>query len=491
MLTGLAAAVVLIALGFGLNANKNRLDGGRAEAVALCEEGTEDLNAFRLRDAVAKLGQCLDLDPTLAEASISRTAAYMRLGETDNLAMELARADSLTGNIVEDQRRMIAQLRLSGFGKSKFHDQRDSILTRLDQEIPDNIFVLVAKASDARMKGDMAAEERGWKKILEVDPNYATAYNMLGYMELGRGNYDQAIDYMKKYAFISPGLANPHDSLGEVYFVLGRYEEAERSFIESVRIQPDFYHSLINLGRTYLARGQLEEGLEILEAVRSQTVGSEIEKRVDNQIVRTYLAAGLDDELARVATAYIGKYPDDMMSAFYRGVRLAELGRIDEGRAVMDSTMAHSRKEPWYDEYDEARRKIEAGAYQFEAVVSDVVGDHAAAAENWSKAIELFGPKVPFHEQWYARYRLARALHAEGRSQDALAEITPILRINPRIINLLVLKVECHLALQQGVMARATLENLDKALYWADKDFPARTKAAELALKVAALVSSR
>ena len=66
---------------------------------------------------------------------------------------------------------------------------------------------------------------------------------MLGYLELNRGNYDQAIEYMQKYAFLAPDLANPHDSLGEVLMTIGRYEEAEQEFRAAVRMQPDFYHS--------------------------------------------------------------------------------------------------------------------------------------------------------------------------------------------------------------------------------------------------------
>lgn len=490
MIIGLVAALVLIGLGFGLTANKDGSQGAHsADAVALCEEGTEDLHAFRLRDAVAKLGQSLDLDPTLAEASISRASAYWRLGEMEHFETEMARADSLTGTISDEQRRMIAQLRLSGFSKSAYHDMRDSLMNHLEKVSPENIFVLVAKASNAKMKGDQDAEEQAWKKILEVDPNFATSYNMLGYMELGRGNYDQAIEYMKKYAFLAPDLANPHDSLGEVFLVLGRYEEAEAEFRKSVKMQPDFYHSLINLGKTYLARGQLDKGLDILEAVRGQIAGSDLEKRVDHEIVSTYLIAGLDDELDRMSATYIEKYPDDGMSAFYRGIRLAEEGRMDEGRAVMDSTLAEWRKEPGYKEYDEAKRKIDAAGHQFEGLVNDIAGNNQAAVEHWRKAIALFGPKVPFHEQWYPRYRLSKALLASGRPQEALVEIDPILQVNPRLINLLTLKVECHLELQQGEKARLALEQLQWSISKSDQDFPARAKAAELELKVAALAS--
>ena len=54
---------------------------------------------------------------------------------------------------------------------------------------------------------------------------------------------------------------------------------------------------------------------------------------------------------------------------------------------------------------------------------------------------------------------------------------------------MLVLKVECHLALQQADKARQALEQLQWSLKKSDQDFPARDKAEELALKVSALAA--
>ena len=487
----LALALLLIGLGLGLtNRNRTAPYSESAEALSLCEEGTRDVNAFRLRSAVDKLGQSLELDPSLAEASIARAMAYSRLGERDNVKVELARADSLTSSLQDDDRRMVAQLQLSTFASSHFRDMRDSLLTRLEREQPENIHVLVAKATKAGMGENGDEYEKAWLDILAVDPNYANSYNMLGYMELNRGNYDKAIDYMQKYAFLAPDLANPHDSLGEVLMVLGRYEEAEAEFRTSVTMQPDFYHSLINLGKTYLARGQLDRGLDILEKVRGQVAGSDLEKRVDREIVSTFLVSGLDKELSRMSAIYVDRYPDDTYSCMLRGIRLSYMGQIKEGRAVMDSTLAVWRKGDEYRDFEKARQQIDSAGYQFEALAADATGNNEAAAWNWQRAIDLTGDQ-PHHEQWYLRYRLAADKLAIGDVTAALAEIDPMLAINPRLINVLVLKIKCHLALNEGEAARAALEQLQWCISKADADFPPRLEAAELEARVSAMAVTR
>jgi len=485
------SALALIGLGlFMTNRDDNSSHSNSPEALALCEEGTRDVNAFRLRAGVEKLAQCLALDPSLVEASIARAIAFSRLGERDNLQMELARADSLVNFITDDNRRMLAQLRLGTFGKKHFSDISDSILTRLENETPNNIHVLVARASNLGQTDDDDAYEQAWLNILEVDPNYANSYNMLGYMELNRGNYDQSIDYMQKYAFLAPNLANPHDSLGEVLMVLGRYEEAEAEFRTSVTMQPDFYYSLINLGKTYLARGQLERGLDILEKVRSQVSGSDLEKRVDHEIVSTFLVAGLDQELARMSAIFVDRYPEDSMSCLLRGIRLTYQGQYEMGKAVMDSSLLAWREDESYQYHEKAKKNIDSAGYQFEALTADIMGDYETGAKKWQLALDQDTGKA-HHELWYLHYRLATDLFAMGKTAETLAIIDPMLNINPRLIHVLVLKVKCHLEENDGAAAQTVLEQLQWSISKSDAGFPARLETARLEALVLAMAGAQ
>ncbi|MFO7608249.1 MAG: tetratricopeptide repeat protein [Candidatus Krumholzibacteriia bacterium] len=488
MILGLAAALLLIGLGVVLTGGEG---GGTAvsadpEAALLCSEGTEDANAFRLGAAVQKLGRALELDPSLAEASIARALALARLGRSDEYKRELARADSLTLLITDDDRRMLAELRLSAFLGSRAFALRDSLLEKLAREMPRNIHVLVAQAGLPQRENDLAAQEEAWLRILEVDPSYANSYNMLGYLELARANYDKAIEYMQKYAFLAPDLANPHDSLGEVLMTIGRYEEAEQEFRAALKMQPDFYHSMINLARVYLARGQIRTGKEILVKVRDLVAGSELEKNVDRELVGTYVVNGLEDELQQLIAGYVSRYPDDHTTGFYRAMGLAYQGRIQEGQAVMDSCLAAWRGGETYGKSRDSRESIDYADRQFDALVADVADDPQTAARLWRRVVDLVDGERPFHETWFDRYRLAAALHAGGRPGEALAEIEPILAANPRALNVLVLAVRCFLDLDRLAEARQALEQLQWSVAKADEDFPARLTAAALAEQLAA-----
>lgn len=489
IIIALATAAALIGIGLVAAGSRDHTKVSRnPHAVQLCDEGTADLHAFRLRAAVQKLEQCLQEDPTLAEASISRTLAFLQLGERENMKRELARADSLTAALKDDRRRHVAQLRLSVLGGSRFSAMRDSLYEFMQIEDPNNIYVLVAGAERAALAQDDKAVEEAWRRILEVDPNFATSYNMLGYLELNRGNYEQAIEHMQKYAFLAPDLANPHDSLGEVYMALGRYEDAEAEFVKSVTMQPDFYHSLINLGKVYLARGELRRGLALLEEFRDKVAGTELESRVDREIIVTYLKAGMIEELNRSTARLISRPAQDDGSAVYRAIRLSYLGRLAEGRAVMDSSLAVWRASPKYRDPNrtKARHEIESSAKQFEGIAADLAGDHARAAEAWAAVLRILQPGTAQHELFYVNYRLAEALRLSGRPREALAQIDPVLAINARLPESLLLKVRCHLELGETEAARKTLAQLEWTLAKADPDLPVVAEAAKLRSRLGA-----
>lgn len=480
IIIALVAAGVLIA--FGLMATGSHDHGGASrnpEAMRLCDEGTADQHAFRLRAAVQKLGQALEADPALAEASISRTLAYAQLGERQNLKRELARADSLTAAVKDDHRRLLAQLRLGSVNGSRYYAMRDSVYQSLKVTDPENIYMLVAAAERAGLAQDQDEAEKAWLRILDKDPNYADSYNQLGYLELNRGNYAKAIEYMQKYAFLAPDLANPHDSLGEVYMALGRYEEAEAEFVKSVTMQSDFYHSLINMGKVYLARGEMVRGLDILEKLRGQVAGSDLEVRVDREIISAYLRGNLQDELSQATARFVEHYPEQDAAAIYRAVRLAYLGRTPAAQAVIDSALIAMRTGEAYTRYEKARQGVESTAKQFEGIAADLAGDPVRAAAAWGSALRILAPGAPRHELFYVQYRLAAALRAGGKPREALAELDPMLAINPRQPDALLLKARCHRELGEDA-AIATLQALETTLAKADPDLPILAQTAAL-----------
>lgn len=455
-------------------------DDGRAEALFQCQKGIDLVQSFKFTEGIEALETALEYDPELAEAAIGLVAAYGRMGREKEYKKSLALADSLTARIEDDDRRMVAQMRLGLGHKSRYGSMVDSLLTRLKEEQPQNIYVMVAQAEIAMMEGTHDEKVAAWQRILDKNPNYAEAYNRLGYLELHYGNFGPAVEHMKKYAFLAPDLANPHDSLGDVLMVKGDYEAAAAEFRAAIAKQPDFYYSYINLAKTMLFRGMIDDGVALMEKVHTMVEGTTLGQKVDMDLFETYLQLDMQPEVAQMSQSMIVNYPDSEMAAVVRAIRLGYMNEMQASQALMDSCMTHWRSQEYYHMVPSYRRNIDLTEKQYEAHIADIADNPTTRIRKWRSLIDAMEPYAAVYQMWPLRVALAKALLDDGQAAEARAQIEPILAANHRVVPALITAVNIDLALREPEGARMALEQLKWSIQQSDEDYIGRIQAAEL-----------
>jgi Flp pilus assembly protein TadD len=133
----------------------------------------------------------------------------------------------------------------------------------------DKINVLFQKGALAEREKHYEQAEQLFHKVLEIDPNNATALNNLGYMLADKtSRYADALKYIRKAVELEPMNGAYLDSLGWAYFKLGQYEPAEdnlRKAVERTSTDPTVHDHLGDLyektGRIRLAAAQWEISL--------------------------------------------------------------------------------------------------------------------------------------------------------------------------------------------------------------------------------------
>jgi tetratricopeptide (TPR) repeat protein len=103
-----------------------------------------------------------------------------------------------------------------------------------------------------------------YKKALELDPNYSSAHNQIGYLYLNLGNNEKAVEHINKYVFLNPGDANPIDSMAEAYFRIGRLDESIAKYKEALNIKPDFLMSLCSLPYVLALKEEYSEAIKTI-----------------------------------------------------------------------------------------------------------------------------------------------------------------------------------------------------------------------------------
>ncbi len=99
-----------------------------------------------------------------------------------------------------------------------------------------------------------------YETAIELDKDYAPAYNLLGYAYREKGDFNKAEEAFKNYIKLLPLQANPYDSIADLYSKMGRYQDAIENYKKAVEINPNFAFSQRKVGTNLIFMGDYDAG---------------------------------------------------------------------------------------------------------------------------------------------------------------------------------------------------------------------------------------
>ena len=114
-------------------------------------------------------------------------------------------------------------------------------------------------AVELHRNGDLAEAEAIYGAILEIDPQNADAWHLLGRVALQQGHTRDASARVLQAIRIRGEVPEFHTALGEVLAAEGRHADAVLCFREALRLTPEFVPALLNLGIAYAAQKMYRE----------------------------------------------------------------------------------------------------------------------------------------------------------------------------------------------------------------------------------------
>jgi Flp pilus assembly protein TadD len=266
------AAAVVVAAGVTLVAVPRAPEWttSSTEALEEYEAGQAASRKYYFAEARKHFDRAYELDPDFLVAKL-RIARYPR-GEdpetADRLFKELLVAD-LT-SLTPREKFFIE------YWRAMRHDDPEEAARLLDEcvdKYPEDPYIIGEKAEVAWRQGDLENAERLFQGLLAIEPNWAVAYNSLGYMKMIQERFTEAEEHFKSYRFIAPDQANPHDSLGELYITTGRYADAEQTLERAIEIKSDFWASYEHLALLKAQVRDFEAVHQVIERARIEGIG--------------------------------------------------------------------------------------------------------------------------------------------------------------------------------------------------------------------------
>ena len=139
--------------------------------------------------------------------------------------------------------------------ETRRYEEAFKLLTQALEKSPDNVALLYDTAMTAEKLGRIDAMERQLRRVIELRPDYAHAYNALGYTFADRSvRLPEALQLIEKAHQLAPDDAFILDSMGWVYYRMG--DLAKRPQVSRARLR----FAAGRRGRHSSRRGALEPG---------------------------------------------------------------------------------------------------------------------------------------------------------------------------------------------------------------------------------------
>ncbi len=237
-----------------------------------------------------------------------------------------------------------------------------------------------------------------YQEAININPKFASPYNMLGYALRQVGDYTGAEQAFQRYTERIPDQPNPYDSYAELLMKMGRYDESIASYEKALAIDPNFVASYIGIGTNRMFMGQFEDARWTFSKVEENA-------RSDGERRR-----------ARIWTAASYLHQGNFESAFDEALKLYDIAAETDDRSAMagdlnlmgDIFLRAGRT-------DEATEKYEA---QIEMMQSSDATDEVIEATRRNHKYDLARVAL-----WQANLNVANELADEYRAEVATRNV--------------------------------------------------------------------
>ena len=103
-----------------------------------------------------------------------------------------------------------------------------------------------------------------FKKAIEINPDYADAYNNLALMQQSN-DFEAALNNFHKAVKLNPEFAEAYNNLGLLNKNLGNIDEARKSFEQAINLKPNYYDAHLYLTSIQKYNGNEEQVKQLLE----------------------------------------------------------------------------------------------------------------------------------------------------------------------------------------------------------------------------------
>jgi TolB-like protein/DNA-binding winged helix-turn-helix (wHTH) protein/Tfp pilus assembly protein PilF len=112
---------------------------------------------------------------------------------------------------------------------------------------------------------DWAGAAEGFKRAIQLDPRYATAYQRYSLYSIAMGRFDDSLEQIKKARDLEPLSISINASFGWRLYLAREYDRSIAQLRDTLEMDPSYEWAHLTLGQAYEQKGQYDLALEELQ----------------------------------------------------------------------------------------------------------------------------------------------------------------------------------------------------------------------------------
>lgn len=184
---------------------------------------------------------------------------------------------------------------------------------------------------------DWAGAAEGFKRAIQLDPSYATAYQRYSLYSIAMGRFDDSLEQIKRARDLDPLSISINSSFGWRLYLARQYDRSISQLRDTLEMDPNYEWAHLVLGQAYEQKGEYGPAIDELRKAVELSHNSPL---LVSALAHAYALSGNQAEAQRLLKQLAAQSKKEYVSPYYIATVYVALGRHDVAMDWLEKAFA-------------------------------------------------------------------------------------------------------------------------------------------------------